>query len=198
MLIYMLEACHPGDTCSLSIAPCRVRLETPVNILTGLGDSPVIIFKCSGNKAPSLKLQRKKAWLILAAAYRESPLSEKRVAGRTSTWTIRPKQNLHQGIQCTTFSTRSYIMVSAGKKSMPACGLRRAMPFHFSSGCTWPSVSCSRYWFNTYYTCNPVQVKGHMFQWYNECMSKDTHWSFVYYIENLEATCIAVNDSRLK
>lgn len=53
--IYMLEAQHPHDAPVPFEQPSlHVKPKTPVNVLTGLGDSPVIISICAQIKAHTL------------------------------------------------------------------------------------------------------------------------------------------------
>lgn len=58
MLIYMLEAQRLA-VLSLNRIRCHVKPGAPGNILTGLGDSALIIHKCTQIKAHTWRQQRK-------------------------------------------------------------------------------------------------------------------------------------------
>lgn len=169
MLIDMLEAQH---LFSLNSPLCRGKPETPVSIWTGLSDRPVIICKCTWIKAHTLTPQRKKTWLILASAYKQSPLSGKVLCAiKTNGWQDQDRDNpattnFHQeGLRCTRLfpCPNLYTLVNLSWKiSTWLCAKETYAPL--ISHQTASSLQLNNYWFSNYCASNPVRVEGHMYK----------------------------------
>lgn len=165
MLSHMLEAQHLGDACSLWTVPLLGEAWDTCEYFNCLG-CPVIILRCAQIKVQILKLQRNKTWLILASTYRQRPVSgkvprsQKSMASKTRTWTIRPNHTFTKDFRAPdAFLIHICIWLSVSpEQSVPGCVLRRAMPFNLSLSCTSPSFHCNPYWLSTYCAPNPVRV----------------------------------------